>query len=79
MIFIAFACVKDSFVWMEDNFKWCKYTKLDYTAHQIAAVLSFFLCCYQSVEHMLLVKTQIKTQPEASYFSPGGDKNRELL
>ncbi len=57
MIFIAHACIKDSFVRMEDNFKWCKYTGLDYTAHKIAAFLCLFFdgAYYQSVKHMLLV------------------------
>lgn len=42
MIFIAYACVKDSFVRIEDNFKRCKYIELDYAAHKIAAFLLFF-------------------------------------
>lgn len=70
MIFIAHACVKDSFVRMGGNFKWCKYTELDYTAHKISAFLCLFFdgTCYQSVEHMLLVNRRMKNSRKLCIF-----------
>lgn len=64
----------------KNHFKCCKCTEFDYTAHKMAALLFLLVStCYQSVEHMLHVKRQIKnSQKLCCVFSLGGGKNKEL-